>query len=99
DNAKTVLNAFAEVERALLTGEAQQERCARERDYLAAARATESVLGARYARGLTDYAAILDAREARLQAEENVIQAELAVLVSRVDLHRSLGGNWTAGRR
>ena len=99
DYAKTVLNAFAEVERALLTGEAQQERCARERDYLAAARATESVLGARYARGLTDYAAVLDAREARLQAEENVIQAELAVLVSRVDLHRALGGNWTVGCR
>jgi len=37
---------------------------------------------------------VLDAQQARFQAEENVVLVELAILSNRVTLHRALGGGW-----
>jgi len=92
--AKTILSAFSEVESALLTRKEQLEKRKRMLALLAEARATQRVAERRYERGLVDYLTVLDAQQARFQAEENLVLVELAILGNRVTLHRALGGGW-----
>ena len=92
--ANTVLNAFAEVEEALLTREKQLERRRRFLIFLEEARATQRVAENRYIRGLTNYLDVLDAQQTRFTAEDNLVLVDLAILTNRVSLHRALGGGW-----
>ena len=94
DYAKTVLTAFSEVESALLTRKEQLEKRRKMLTFLAEAKATQKVAENRYERGLVDYLTVLDAQQARFQAEESVVLVELAILSNRVTLHRALGGGW-----
>ncbi len=94
DYANTVLNAFAEVEGALLTREKQLERRQREVVFLEEARATQRVAENRYIRGLIEYLDVLDAQQTRFTAEDNLAQVDLSILTNRVNLHRALGGSW-----
>jgi len=91
---KTVLNAFKEVENALLTRRKQIERRNDILSFLVEARATQRVAEARYVRGLVDYLTVLNAQQTRFQAEDQLLQVELAILANRVTLHRALGGGW-----
>jgi len=92
--AKTLLTAFSEVERALLTRKEQLERRDRVLGFLTEARATQSVAENRYLRGLVDYLTVLEAQQTRFQAEVNLVLVDLAILTNRVSLHRALGGGW-----
>ncbi len=92
--ARTVLQAFAEVEDALLTREEQLERRERLLEFLEEARVTQEVAESRYGRGLVDYLNVLEAVQTRYQAEEEVVLADLAIATNRVALHRALGGGW-----
>lgn len=94
DYANTVLNAFAEVEGALLTRKKQLERRQREVVFLEEARATQRVAQNRYIKGLTEYLDVLDAQQTRFTAEDNLAQVDLSILTNRVNLHRALGGSW-----
>lgn len=94
DYAKTVLTAFFEVERALLTRKEQLERRERLLNLLKEARATQQVAQSRYERGLVNYLTVLDAQQARFRAEETLVLADLTILTNRVSLHRALGGGW-----
>ena len=94
DYAKTVLNAFAEVESALLTRKQQLERRKQLMDFLEEARATQEMAELRYDKGLVDYLTVLDAIQARFVAEEEVILSDLSIWQNRVTLHRALGGGW-----
>lgn len=94
DYATTVLTAFSEVESALLTREEQLEKRKKMLTFLTEAKATQKVAENRYERGLIDYLTVLDAQQARFQAEENLVLVELAILSNRVTLHRALGGGW-----
>ncbi|MDQ1335649.1 MAG: outer membrane protein multidrug efflux system [Thermodesulfobacteriota bacterium] len=91
---KAVLNAFRDVEKALLTRRKQVERRADVLTFLLEARATQRVAEARYVRGLVDYLTVLNAQQTRFQAEDQLLQVELAILANRVTLHRALGGGW-----
>ena len=94
DYADTVLNAFAEVEGALLTRQNQLERRKREVVFLEEARATQRVAQNRYVKGLIPYLDVLDAQQTRFTAEDNLAQVDLSILTNRVNLHRALGGSW-----
>ena len=94
DYANTVLNAFAEVEGALLTRKKQLERREREVVFLEEARATQRVAQNRYIKGLIQYLDVLDAQQTRFTAEDNLAQVDLNILTNRVNLHRALGGSW-----
>lgn len=97
---KTVLTAFSEVESALLTRKELVEQRDRMMTFLTEARETQRVAESRYERGLVDYLAVLDAQQSRFQAEDTIVQVELAILTNRVTLHRALGGGWgDPGRR
>ena len=92
--AKTVLQALAEVEGALLTRQEQLERRERILTFLEEARATQAAAESRYRRGLSDYLSVLEAQQTRYKAEESLILVDLAILVNRVNLYRALGGGW-----
>lgn len=92
--AKTVLDAFAEVEGALLTRKQQIERRSRLMDFSNEAEATLETAFDRYQRGLTDYLNVLDAQQAKFQADLNLIKAEYTIYTNRVALYRALGGGW-----
>ncbi len=92
--AQTVLQAFAEVEDALQARREQLERRSRVVVLLAEARATQDVAEKRYVRGLTPYLDVLDAQRARFGAEQDMIQADLALYLNRVNLYLALGGDW-----
>jgi multidrug efflux system outer membrane protein len=91
---QTVLDAFAEVERTLLTREAQLDRRTREVRFLEEARATQRVAQNRYIRGLVNYLDVLNAQITRFQAEDSLVLVDLAIYENRVAIHRALGGGW-----
>ena len=91
---QTVLDAFAEVESALLTRKQQLERRERELKFLEEARATQRVAQERYIRGLVNYLDVLNAQITRFEAEDNLALVDLAIMRNRVALHRALGGGW-----
>jgi len=91
---KTVLVAFAEVERALLTRELQLDRRARELRFLEEARATQRVAENLYRRGLIIYLDVLNAQITRFQAEDSLVLVDLVIYRNRIALHRALGGGW-----
>ena len=94
DYADAILNAFAEVEGALLTRKKQLERREREIIFLEEARATQRVAQNRYIKGLSEYLDVLDAQQTRFTAEDNLVLVDLNILTNRVNLHRALSGSW-----
>ena len=91
---KTVLDAYGEVEQALLIREQQLDRRDRELTFLTEARATQRVAQNRYVKGLTNYLDVLNAQITRFQAEDSLVLVDLALFRNRVALHRALGGSW-----
>ncbi len=91
---KAVLDAFVDVERALLTRQLQLDRREREITFLTEARATQRVAENRYLKGLVNYLDVLNAQITRFQAEDNLVLVDLTILRNRVALHRALGGSW-----
>ncbi len=92
--AQAVLNAFKEVEEALVTRRELMERRRLLRRALEQAVATQETASERYQRGLTDYLRVLEAMRARYEIEDSLILLELAILTNRVSLYRALGGGW-----
>ncbi len=92
--AKTVLNALAEVEDALLTRQQQLARRERLLKYRDQAEATLATARDRYQRGLSNYLNVLDAQEAKLQADLDLVKTRHAIYANRVALYRALGGGW-----
>jgi multidrug efflux system outer membrane protein len=92
--AKSILNAFAEVESAFLTREEQLKRRDHIVRFVKDARATQRIAESRYERGLVDYITVLDAQQTRFEAERDLLEVDLAILTNRVTLHRALGGGW-----
>ena len=92
--SKTVLQAFAEVEGALLNRKELIERRNRLLIYRNEAAATLDVADDRYGRGLVDYLTVLDSQQVRVDAELQVISVEYEILSNHVSLCRALGGGW-----
>ena len=92
--AKTVLQAFGEVEGALLARREHTERRQLLLEAVREARGTQEAAQNRYLRGLSDYLAVLEAQRTRFSLEDTLVLHELAILTNRVTLHRALGGGW-----
>ncbi len=92
--AKTVLQAFGEVEGALLNHKEKVERRKRLLKYRDEAAATLDVANDRYGRGLVDYLTVLDSQQVRVNAELLLIAVEYEILSNHVSLCRALGGGW-----
>lgn len=89
-----VLTAFQEVEDALVSVKASQER---ENAYMSAmeqSRRAFQLSKSRYEAGSIDYQTLLNTQNAQLSAEDSYAQAKLARLIAAVTLYRVLGGGW-----
>jgi outer membrane protein, multidrug efflux system len=92
--ARVLLNAFGEVEGALLTRQQQVERRKHLAEFLKHAEITEKLAEDRYQRGLINYLDVIDALQATYQAQMEMIEVETVIYANRVRLHRALGGGW-----
>ena len=90
----TLLEAFREVEDAIVATETfRNEFAARARQVKAAANALR-LSQARYDAGVVDYLEVLDSERTFFDAELRHSQAHRSVLTSFVALYKALGGGW-----
>ncbi len=93
---QTVLTAMQEVEDALVGEQKLRAHLAGLRDQLQAAQNALNEARSRYRNGLSDYLPVLTQLLTVQNLERTIIQRNADLLLVRVDLHRALGGTWTA---
>ena len=93
---KTVLQAFTDVDNALIAYAAEQRR----RDRLAAqvtqSRRAFNLAQDQYRQGLTDFLQVLTAQRTMLAAEQQLSDSTATVSANLVALYKALGGGWEA---
>ncbi len=92
--AKTVLQAFYEVETALMKEEFLRKERASLLDLLESTQRAYRASLNRYQRGLTDLLRVLETERSLYQTREHLVDTETALLLNRVFLYRALGGGW-----
>lgn len=97
--AESLTTAFAEVEQALTNEYFWRQRLSLiEQTVLQSAAAEQSALQ-NYANGQIDIIAVLEARRRALTARTDLLEAKLARLKNRVNLHLALGGDFQRKRK
>jgi NodT family efflux transporter outer membrane factor (OMF) lipoprotein len=92
----TVLNAFKEVEDALVAYAQQQQRRQSLERSVDASKLAVALADERYERGLTDFLNVLEAQRVLYQAQSNLVGSEAQVSTNLVALYKALGGGWEA---
>jgi NodT family efflux transporter outer membrane factor (OMF) lipoprotein len=92
---KTVLTAIKEVEDALVSEATLREHINRLTAQLTATQNALEEARVRYRKGLNDYLPVLTSLLSVQNLERDLIQRRTDLLVTRVNLHRALGGTWT----
>ncbi len=90
--ARTVLNAFWEVERALVTEEKLRKILEIQKKIYQESIDLKNITEKRYVAGISNFIALLEAKFNCLQAEENLLQTQFLLLTNRIFLYRALGG-------
>ena len=90
------LQAFKEVEDALVAETRQREFLRLTQDQLDVARTTLEQAEQRYLQGLNDFLPVLTALQSVQRTEQTVLSARRQLISQRIQLHRALGGDWTA---
>lgn len=93
---KTVLQAFREVEDALVSMRTLDERIVHQRSAEEASSRVALSAKARFDEGDVDYLFVVDAERTLLRNRQTLIQAEGERARATVDLVRALGGGWEA---
>jgi outer membrane protein, multidrug efflux system len=91
---QVVLNAFHEVDDALIAYAADQRRASAVLEQLGGAHRSRDLALARYRDGLSAYIEVLDADRQAHQAEQDLAQAEVAAAADLIALFKALGGGW-----
>ncbi|HSY95840.1 MAG TPA: efflux transporter outer membrane subunit [Steroidobacteraceae bacterium] len=91
---KTILNAVQEVDTALDSYTAQQDRLKNLGDAMIAGQRAVDLATARYNRGLTDFLNVVDAERQFYDLQEQYAAAQVAQGEQFVQLYKSLGGGW-----
>lgn len=89
-----LLNAFREVEDALLNGEKQHEYIEQLKRLVESRENTLRLATERYLQGVTDYLPVSIAQTASFQARSGLISAKQNMLDYRIQLVTALGGDW-----
>ena len=91
---KVVIQAFVEVENALIAIETLSEELAVRERQVTAARSAAKLSRARYDGGVTSYLEVLESERSKFRTEllESIVRRER--LVALVTLYRALGGGW-----
>ncbi|MBI4756198.1 MAG: efflux transporter outer membrane subunit [Betaproteobacteria bacterium] len=93
----TLLKALEEVENALVAYAREQERRDALRAAVDAARRAADLARERYAAGITDFQAVLDAQRSLLTLEDQLAASTGQVATNLVSLYKALGGGWVPG--
>jgi len=91
---QVVLNAFREVEDALVQGRTTEERIAALDARVAASSAALRLATDRYMQGLTDFLPVLTSQALSFDAESQLLSARRQLISDRISLARALGGEW-----
>ena len=91
-----ILQAFREVEDALIDYKKSGERRASQTDRVNAERKVLQLAEVRYRGGVSDYLEVLDAQRSLFDAELDWVESSRDQLVALVRLYKALGGGWTA---
>jgi NodT family efflux transporter outer membrane factor (OMF) lipoprotein len=94
---KAVLNAFEEVEDALVGYAKQQERLRLLADAVHSSQDSLQMANQLYAKGLASFINVLDAERSVYQAEDALAQSDRAVSQNLIALYKALGGGWETG--
>lgn len=95
---QTVLLALEETANAFTDLAREQERAARLARVVADSGDAAALAQTRYAAGIDDFIAVLDAERSLLAAESDLARSETLVLRNYVGVYRALGGGWRAAR-
>lgn len=93
---RTVLEAFRDVEDALVVFDREQARRNRLAGAVAANRRAVELSDQLYRAGLTDFQRVLDSQRSQFQSEADLARSEQAVSMALIRLYKSLGGGWEA---
>jgi len=91
---KTVLNAWSEVDNALVAYDAEQRRDTQLRVQVDQTHQALALAQQQYARGETSYLQVLDAQRQVLSAEQQEADSRATISTNLVSLYKSLGGGW-----
>lgn len=92
--AETVLQAFIEVETALVEERLLKEQIQHLERSVTSARRAETLAQQRYHTGITALLQLLDTQRRRQSAEQSLLNARRAAWHTRINLHLALGGDW-----
>jgi multidrug efflux system outer membrane protein len=91
---QVVLNAFKEVEDALIAHRKAKELAAVEKERVVILKEYHSLATLQYNNGQSDYLNVLDAERNLFAAQLDYTRATSAMYVSLVDIYKALGGGW-----
>jgi NodT family efflux transporter outer membrane factor (OMF) lipoprotein len=91
---KTVVQAFADVDNALVAIRQTTERLRLQREVLAASKRAFQLSEQQLQAGTADIVTVLNTQLTLFQAEDSLWQAQLARLLAIVSLYQALGGGW-----
>jgi NodT family efflux transporter outer membrane factor (OMF) lipoprotein len=91
---RAILDAVAEVENAINSYDAQQQRLRDLANALTASERAVELAQQRYDRGLTDYLNVLDAERQLYVLQDQYAVAQEDVVVQFIALYKGLGGGW-----
>lgn len=91
---KTVVSAFADVDNALVAIRQSTEKLRLQREVLAASRRAFQLSEQQLRAGTADIVTVLNTQLTLFQAEDTLLQAQLARLLAIVSLYQALGGGW-----
>jgi len=91
---KTVVQAFADVDTALTNVRETTIRLRLQRDVVAASRRAYQLAADQMRAGTADIVTVLNVQVTLFQAEDALVQAQLARLLAIVGLYQALGGGW-----
>jgi NodT family efflux transporter outer membrane factor (OMF) lipoprotein len=95
---QTVLSAFQQVEDDLATLNHLQTEYAQEEQAVVDAEKSETLTLNQYKAGVADYASVLTAQTARLNAQITALNVQSQRLVASVDLIDAMGGGWSSAQ-
>ncbi len=93
---RTVLQAFTDVDNALIAYTAEQRRRVRLAEQVAQSRRAFNLAQDQYRQGLTDFLQVLTAQRTMLAAEQQLSDSTATVSSNLVALYKALGGGWEA---
>jgi NodT family efflux transporter outer membrane factor (OMF) lipoprotein len=91
---KTVVQAFADVDTALTNVRETTNRLRLQGDVVASSRRAYQLAGDQLRAGTADIVTVLNVQTTLFQAEDALVQAQLARLQAIVSLYQALGGGW-----